>query len=313
MKSRYSTHLLPFSERQDYWKQVIADTYFPLELEIANPAQFHGQLSQWQMGQVNISRLDSSATRFKRLEQQIDNSEPYILITIPAHAAVRFTQANHTLVCSPGAFILERSDLPYEFSFHKDNALWVLRVPLALLRTRLREPERFLYMEFDKSRGMGNIFYGFMRNMVQQAPYTDTSIHSALSQQLIDLLAYALEQDDRVLMSQEAGIRSAHLRNIEAFVKENIQRSDLSPDMIASACNISTRYLHKLFKESDQTVSQWIRELRLQATLHDIRTKNNFSTLAEIAYRWGFNDQAHFCRLFKDRFGCTPKAMRDRG
>ncbi len=310
MHNRYSTHLLPQRERQGYWKGVIDDAYFPLELDFRNPHEFHGHLSKWQVGSLGISRLESSATCYKRVEKQIDESEPYFLVTIPAQNQVCFSQAKHTLVCNPGAFILERSDLPYEFSYNKDNALWVVRVPVSLLRARIREPERFLYMEFDKSCGMGNVFFSFMRNIVQQYSYTNDAAHAVLSNQLIDLLAHSLENDDRVLMSNEAGIRSIHLRNVEAVVRQNIQLSCLSPDMIAAACNISTRYLHKLFKDSDQTVSQWIKELRLQSALNDIRAGNRHTTLAEIAYRWGFNDQAHFCRLFKARFGCTPKEMR---
>ncbi|GGK58412.1 helix-turn-helix domain-containing protein [Amphritea balenae] len=311
MHNRYSTHLLPQRERQDYWKGVIDNAYFPLELDFHNPDQFNGQLSQWQMGQLDISRLETSATCYKRVARQIDESEPYFLISIPAQEQVRFSQADRTVVCNPGAFILERSDLPYEFSYNKDNALWVIRVPVSQLRSRIREPERFLYMEFDKRRGMGNVFFSFMRNIVQQSSYTDDAAHDVLSNQLIDLLAHSMENDDRVLMSNEANLRSVHLRNIETFVRENIQRSELSPDMIACACQISTRYLHKLFKDSDQTVSQWIKELRLQSALNDIRADTGHTTLAEIAYRWGFNDQAHFCRLFKARFGCTPKEMRE--
>jgi len=311
MHNSYSTHLLPQRERQDYWKGVIDSAYFPLELDFRDPNLFHGQLSQWRLDRLGISRLESSATCFKRVERQIDESEPYFLITIPAQQQVHFSQANRSVVCNPGSFILERSDLPYEFSYSKDNALWVIRVPVSLLRARIREPERYLYMEFDKQKGMGAMFFSFMKNMVQQASYTDEASHSVLSNQLTDLLAHCLEKDERVLMSNEAGLRSVHLRNIEAFVRDNIQRSELSPDMIAGCCQISTRYLHKLFKDSDQTVSQWIKELRLQSALNDIKADSGHTTLAEIAYRWGFNDQAHFCRLFKARFGCTPKTMRE--
>ena len=151
-----------------------------------------------------------------------------------------------------------------------------------------------------------------MKTVVQQSSYTDEASQTLLSNQLIELLALSLQKDDRVLMSNEAGLRSAHLRNIEDYVRTNIQRPDLSPDLIAHACNISTRYLHKLFKDSDQTVSQWIKELRLQSALNDIKADSSTTTLAEISYRWGFNDQAHFCRLFKARFGCSPREMRNR-
>lgn len=311
MHTTCSTYLLPYRDREAYWKEVIEKTYFPLEVEFRNPNDFQGQISQWELGSLGVSRLESSATRFKRIQQQIDESEPYFLITAPSQKRVEFTQAGRTVICNPGAFILERSDLPYEFSFNQDNELWVIRVPVSLLRSRIREPERFLYMEFNKQRGMGAVFFDFMKNIVQQYAHTDAAGQAILSNQLIDLLALSIQNDDRVLMSNEAGLRSAHLRNVEAFVRANIKNPNLSPSMISGSCNISTRYLHKLFKDSSQTVSQWIKELRLQSAMNDIKINSSYTTLAEIAYRWGFTDQAHFCRLFKVRFGCTPKEMRE--
>ena len=35
-------------------------------------------------------------------------------------------------------------------------------------------------------------------------------------------------------------------------------------------------------------------------------------TIADIAYRFGFSDQAQFSRLFKARFGQTPSEYRSR-
>ncbi len=311
MSTCFSTHLLPQAERQPYWKGVIENTYFPLDLDIRDPQRFHGHLSQWPLGRLGVSRLESSATCFKRMTDHIsDTEEPYFLITIPAKDRVHFTQANHNLVCNPGSFILERSDLPYEFHYTNDSIIWVVRVPVSVLRSRIREPERYLYMEFDKQKGMGAVFCEFLKTAVQQSVYLDETNQAQLSNQTLDLLALSLENDDRVLMSNEAGIKNIHLRNIENYVRQHLQRGDLSPDQIAATCNISTRYLHKLFKASDQTVSQWIKELRLQSAFNDIKTMDRNTSLAEIAYRWGFNDQAHFCRLFKARFNHTPREMR---
>ncbi len=313
MYTGYSTRLLPATERQGYWSDVINNAYFPLALDFRDPQRFHGQLCQWQLGELGLSQLSSSATRYRRFQQHISEAEPYFLITIPANAAVQFSQDNHKIVCKPGAFILERSDKPYEFSYSADNALWVIRIPTAVLRARLREPERYLYMEFDIRQGMGALFYEFMKSIVRQAAYMDASSYPALCNQLVDLLVLSLESDDRVIASNEAGLKSAHLRRIENYVRANIQNPELSPDLIAAACQISTRYLHKLFRDSDQTVGQWIKEVRLQSALRDIKGQCQHVTLAEVAYKWGFTDQAHFCRLFKARFGCTPREARQRG
>lgn len=311
MNKSYSTNLIPQAERSAYWRDVIDSTYFPLDLDFRDPDRFSGSLSCWGLEQLSISCLATSPTRYRRKAQDIrsDDDSPF-LITIPQLQPVDFSQDRHKVICNPGSFILERSDLPYEFSYARDNRLWVLRVPDSQLRTRVRSPERFLYMEFSLAQGAGALFSDFLASLIRQAPYLGPQSTGLASQQLLELLALTLENDERVLASSEACVRNAHLLRIEHFVRDHIQDPELSPEMIASACDISTRYMHKLFQGSGQTVSQWIREVRLQAAMNDIRTSTTSVTLAEIAYRWGFADQAQFCRAFKTRFGCTAREAR---
>ncbi|MCP8687176.1 helix-turn-helix domain-containing protein [Marinobacterium sedimentorum] len=312
MHKSYNTSLIPRAERAGYWREVIDKTYFPLTLDFREPEAFSGSLSCWNVEQISISRLETSATRYRRNARNISKEEdsPF-LITIPQLQPVDFSQDRHKVICNPGSFILERSDLPYEFSYARDNQLWVLRVPDANLRTRVRTPERFLYMEFSLLQGAGALFSDFLASLVRQVPYLGTQGAGLASQQLLELLALTLEDDDRVIASGEACVSNAHLMRIEHFVRENITNPDLSPELIASACQISTRYMHKLFQGSGQTVGQWIKEVRLQAAMNDIRSGSSKVTLAEVAYRWGFADQAHFCRSFKSRFGCTAREARE--
>lgn len=311
MHKSYSTSLLPPQERPQYWAEVIGTTYFPLELDFREPDRFSGSLSCWDLEQLTISHLASSPTRYRRKAGDIQGQEesPF-LITIPRLQAVDFSQDRHRVVCNPGSFIIERSDLPYEFSYAHDNQLLVLRVPDSMLRSRVRSPERFLYMDFNLAQGAGALFSDFLASLVRQSPYLNRHSAGLASQQLLELLALTLENDDRVLASSEASVRNAHLLRIEHFVHAHISDPELSPETIAAASGISTRYMHKLFQGSGQTVSQWIKEIRLQSALNDIRTSRPDITLAEIAYRWGFNDQAMFCRSFKSRFGYTAKEAR---
>ncbi len=71
------------------------------------------------------------------------------------------------------------------------------------------------------------------------------------------------------------------------------------------ACGISKRYLHDLFKDVNGTVSQQIRDQRLVAARDRLQASRDLS-ISEVAYRFGFADQAQFSRLFKAKFGMTP-------
>lgn len=106
-------------------------------------------------------------------------------------------------------------------------------------------------------------------------------------------------------------MRAAHLLRIEKYIHENITNAALSPDMIAAACGISKRYLHDLFKNVNGTVTQQVREQRLIAA-KSLLVERPGVAIAEIAYRFGFTDQAQFSRLFKARFQATPSDYRRR-
>ena len=103
-----------------------------------------------------------------------------------------------------------------------------------------------------------------------------------------------------------------HLTRIEAFVRKNLANSELDPETIARGCGISTRYLHELFRDTNQTLGSWIRDQRLAACRETLRDPSNRQTVAEIAYRFGFGDQAQFSRTFKAQFGLPPKDYRER-
>jgi AraC-like DNA-binding protein len=135
-------------------------------------------------------------------------------------------------------------------------------------------------------------------------------VRNTVGQQLIDLLVLSLKADERTLTSASSTVREAHLTRIEAFVRRNLHDHDLDMDGIARACGISTRYLHQLFRDTNQTLGQWIRDQRLAACRAQLTDPANRQTVAEIAYRWGFGDQAQFSRAFRTQFGQSPTEYR---
>ena len=83
--------------------------------------------------------------------------------------------------------------------------------------------------------------------------------------------------------------------------------------MIARNCGISIRYLHELFRDTNQTLGAWIRDQRLDACRAALGDRSLTQSVGEIAYHWGFGDQAQFSRVFKAHFGVSPKEYRGGG
>jgi AraC-like DNA-binding protein len=231
-------------------------------------------------------------------------TEEQYLITLPLRAPVEFRQLGREVRCDPGGILLERGDEPYRFSYGSANDLCVLKVAKPLLAEKLRSPDRFCAQVFDGRSGLGGLF----TSMVQQVEQIGADpAGPVLGRHLIELLALAL--DGTTEAGAGSAVRAAHLRRAQEFVRRNLSHPDLSPGLVAEACGISKRYLHELFAAENATVAQHIREQRLIAA-RDLLQMPNAGPLSDVAYRFGFSDQAQFSRLFKAMFGHTPSAFR---
>lgn len=124
------------------------------------------------------------------------------------------------------------------------------------------------------------------------------------------MLSLVLEQDERVLNSDQSHLKTAHLMRIERYISANLGDPDLTPDRIAAFCGISLRYLHKLLSGSGYTLREWVRVQRLEAAHRDLEVSPPGINIGEIAYRWGFSDHAQFCRMFRQQFGYSASELR---
>jgi AraC-like DNA-binding protein len=84
--------------------------------------------------------------------------------------------------------------------------------------------------------------------------------------------------------------------------------------VLAQANHISVRYLHRLFHDQGTSVARWVCERRLANCRRDLEDP----ALAQrgvhsIARRWGFEDPAHFSKIFKASYGDPPGVYRKAG
>ncbi len=314
MKSTITTRGIDQSARSSHWHETIARTYFPLDLTFARPEAFDGELSCWDLGEVSLSRLTSDALLYRRLPKHFREPGPEeFLVTLPAKAEVRFAQGGKEVRANPGAFFIERSHEPYEFSHAEPADLWVMKLSKDMLGGRIRAPDRFCSLQFDATNGANGLFVDMVHLIPQRYDAMSEETRAIVGRQLADLLALAIQSDERVLTSGVSTVRTAHLARIEAFVRRNIDDPDLGPDEVAAGCGISVRYLHELLRDTNTTLGQWVRDTRLMAAMEDLRNPADCRTIGEIAFARGFTDQAQFSRAFRSRFGFSPKEARGRG
>lgn len=301
----HSTAQIVPAQRSAHWSRVIAETYFPLQLTFRDPSAFAGQLERRQMGQVSLSRLATEPLQYERRPTHISHtSEEEYLVTVPRLSPVEFKQLGREVRCDPGGFILERGDEPYRFAYGSANELSVLKISKKALAEKVRDPDRFCARIIDAGSGLPALFTGMMREL-HSLSLGEGRAAEVLGRQMVEVLALALDGNAGDDHEVRSSVRAGHLRRAEGVIRKHLSNPALSPDFVADACGISKRYLHELFGDTNQTVSQFIREERLIAA-RDLIATSPILSMAEIAYRFGFSDQAQFSRLFRSMFGQTP-------
>lgn len=85
------------------------------------------------------------------------------------------------------------------------------------------------------------------------------------------------------------------------------QKAGYRASEVADLCQISLRTLERHFQKSyGQTVSRWLRELRLKQAYAALQTGK---AVKEVAFDLGYKQVSHFSREFKNQFGIAPSLL----
>jgi len=110
---------------------------------------------------------------------------------------------------------------------------------------------------------------------------------------------------------------SSHCRKLYVQLLEVLEDLSRDPEIeakdVAARLSISTRYLYKILSQQNTTYCRELMRIRLEHAVRMLRD-GRFDQVAvsEIAWRSGFRDPSHFSKRFRESFGCTPGAYRNK-
>ena len=122
------------------------------------------------------------------------------------------------------------------------------------------------------------------------------------------------EEDIGLVVGKRRQARSKLYFEITLWLSANFAEAELTGKRVADEFGISVRTLHKLFREFNDSASfaVFLNNIRMQNArklLWDSSMRE--LTMADIGWRCGFSDPAHFGKVFKKYHSLTPKQMRD--
>ncbi|XVQ83620.1 helix-turn-helix domain-containing protein [Microbispora siamensis] len=309
---RIKTAKLDPQDRFDYWFELIAQAHAPAWVRSEQPGDFLASLELLDLGPLQITKMRHPTLTADRTARQVRQCDPEViqLNLLMDHEA---TVQHHGRSAAPraGQFLLLSSSSPYKTLCRgRMNTALVVQAPREALPLSSAVIDHLTAVPFPARGGVAGLFSRFLLQLLSEADEYAPGDEAVLARVAIDLLtATCARQADAALPSEVR--RQALMLRIDEFVRTRLDDPALSPEVIAAAHQISTRYLHKLFHGRPLTVAAWIRHLRLENCRRDlVDPRLRDRPVHAIAARWGLVDAAHFSRLFRSAYGMSPLEYR---
>jgi AraC-like DNA-binding protein len=108
---------------------------------------------------------------------------------------------------------------------------------------------------------------------------------------------------------KDTGRSEIIIETIKEIVGANYADLNLNLQGISSMLKMSSVYVGRLFKKGEMiSVAEYINEVRLNHAVYYLESGD--MNVNDIMEKVGFSNQSHFFRLFKKKFGTTPREYR---
>ena len=313
MQKIWSTEAVELRDRLSYWVEAVCQTYVQLDCDTPQrDAPFSGAIEFNQLATLGLSRVTAAPQWVRRTPAKIAlATEDYFLVSIQTAGRGKVIQDGRVAELSPGDFALYDSTRPYELVFEEPFQQHVLQMPGAVLRSRLRDAEKLTARKVCGDRGAGHLMIGMINALATDIDTLEPGSVAAIAESVENILVAGLcslpGASDPVVSQLTAFYRN----QIKAYVLQRLRDPALSVNDIAAHLRLSPSTIHRAFAGEPNSLNAWIWNQRLDGAKRELCDPALINrTISEIAFSWGFNEAAHFSRVFKHRFGCSPRELR---
>jgi AraC-like DNA-binding protein len=311
MKLIFSTAVVHPRDRFAYWHDVACKEIIGHEAKPRVRSQFEASLHAATLSVMDLITFDNSPMDAAVTRRNIERtSDDCLLICRQMKGEVLLEQDSRQERLAAGEFAILDPRHPYTAVFAASRML-LIKVPRRILEQRCGRVRELSARVVTRDNHIGAITSDFLALLARHVGALDGSAAATSSAYALDLIALSLLRLKGDQRPSRSSARSLALSNMRAFIESRLGDPELDPAAVAAGTGISLRYAQALMADAGTSLSRYIQARRLsrcaQALTDPAQSRR---AVGEIAFAWGFTDAAHFGRLFKKRFGMTPRDYR---
>jgi AraC-like DNA-binding protein len=217
-------------------------------------------------------------------------------------------QAGRRSLLKPGDMVGYETTRPYRLRCLTPSESVIVAVPTASLGAHANLVSRHTAVAAPTDTWLHAAISGFLRDLADVAGPSNGNANHYLADALVSLVIAQLTNVLPPVAPDGLADR------VLAYSLAHLSDPELSVEAVARAHRISVRYLHKILRPREVTLSAWIRRHRLERIRRDLANPSLADqTVSAIASRWGVLDANHVSRALKAEFGQTAADIRRSG
>ncbi|WP_415401723.1 helix-turn-helix domain-containing protein [Tateyamaria sp. SN3-11] len=290
------------SDRWDVWREFHKGL-MDVEPNIADPSTMRAKSDFYSCGQTIVGRNTHDATFFHRNPRGLPlQSEERLILSLNYKGVTKSVMSDRSMEFSPLRFTLFNFDQSISCNTASCDYIYI-SMPFSEIGYDPSKHQEF--MQFDRASPAGRVLLSNLEMMLEGIPHSSTEDAMAMGDGFCGLLKGLISRDLRHETVQRQFTQSREVA-ARRFIEENLRDVSLDTDMICNVIGISRAVLYRMF-EAEGGVKRAIFQKRLERSRVELaKTEPKRGAVVKVAKHWAFTDQAHFARLFRERFNVRP-------
>jgi AraC-like DNA-binding protein len=288
---------LPAQDRRQAWREESGRRVVRDDIEPLSGMPFHADATLRTLHERRTVALaadgDVAVALFVNLGRRTTVSSRGRAAMLGRGDAIFMSHQDHWVVASPGRF------------------LGVI-LPRGALASRVDDLDEAIMQPIRRASVSLRVLTSYL-SQLNDGDVVTPQLRQTMESHIHDLAAMVLRESEGVREDGMGAIAAMRITAARADIAASFDVPDLTVAAVAGRLGVSPRYLQRLFEASGTSFTAHVNELRLQRAFALLtRAPARRRRISDIALEAGFSDISHFNRLFRSRFGDTPRSVRSR-
>jgi AraC-like DNA-binding protein len=295
------------------WREEFGRCVVHVDIEPSSGVPLHVEATLQALPGLRTLVWQGSPMRFKRSHANIVDGDDSIGFVICSPSKSQLSQRGQEVELRAGDAIGLLHSGPAIVAY-AEGLQFGLSVPREALTQRVTNVDSLTMRPIPRRAEALRLLVAYLKSALKEGALAAPKLRDVVVTHIHDLVALAISDCAALGESSASAVVAARHSAALDHIVGHFQDPELSLEVVARCQGISPRYLQHLMTSSGTSFTECVNELRLQRAFALLMEPHSSAQrISDIALEVGFSDISHFNRLFRARFGVSPRGARSAG